>query len=506
MIAARLLLALCLCVPATRLAAQWRVDSSDAPAGSDIRRVQRLANLAGLAPWELEPTRTWRPIGPLKLGLLDATIETGDNTGLPYSHRSDGSAWAGRGAFLRTQAGFRADAGIFRLRVAPQLWWTQNADIRLIPTSLATPPSPYSDPIRPRTIDLPQRFGENQVARLDPGESFIRAEYWGLRVSFTTAAKMLGAGYEHSLILQGDAGGFPRVELGTTDGGLVTPIGRIGGTLSSGRLAQTPWAPERRTGARHGSFIDAWWKPFGDERLTLGAARFYHRDWNGWRSKDLLVPFGSLFFDDQLYGDGDVDNQLAMIYARTRIPSLGLDVFAEFGKNDRSLDERDLFIEADHNAAWQMGFTRAWGDSLARLWAVTGTVVGGRISEIVKFRPQATFYDHFPIRQGHTLRGQLLGTPLLQVSGGSELRVDRIDPNGRRALILSTRSLPARTPLPADANELRTEWSAMLEWMKGGERGAWYARGGGIADVGRTRDDRDSYSLHLAVGYVWRPR
>lgn len=506
MIHARLALCLALCLCPASLAAQWRADSSDAPVGSDVRRAQRLAGLAGTIPWDLQPTPTALRLGAARIGLVPATVETGSNTGLPYSDRSDGSAWSGRGAFLRLAGGLRADLGPLRVRVAPQLWWTQNSGLTPIPTSVASPPSPWSDPMRPRGIDLPQRFGDTPVARLDPGESFARVEWRGLRAGVTTAARMIGPGQEHALLLQGDAGGFPRIEIGTADAGLATPVGRIGGAVGSGRLAQTTWAPSLREGARHGSFVDAWWKPFGDERLLLGAARFYHRDWQGWRAKDFLVPFGSLFFDEQTFAGGDADNQLATLYARLRVPTLGLEVFGEFGKNDRSWDERDLLLEGDHNSAWLAGFSRAWPVSADRVWALSGTAVGGRISGLYEIRPQATFYEHSPITQGHTQRGQLLGTPLLQATGGAELRIDRIDVNGRRALILGSRSLPARRPVPLDATELRNEWSAMLEWMQGGERGAWFARAGTIADVGRNRDDTDSFSLHLAVGYVWRPR
>lgn len=491
------------------LQAQYRADSSDAPLGGDVWRLRRLMGVADAAsPWGLHDAPALAvpsalPVG-LRVSLLPALAEFGVNSGLPYSDRSDGPAWAGRGSFGRFSGGLRADYGPLRVRLAPVLWWSQNADVAAIPTTISMPRSEFSDPMRPTGIDLPQRFGDAALARVEPGESFVRLEVRGLQAQFTTAARMIGPAREHSLLLQGEAGGFPRVELGTVAEGLQTRIGRIGGVLGSGQLAQSSEAPTSRSTRRHGSFIDLWWSPLPGDRLRIGAARFYHRDWQGWRAQDFLVPFGSLFFDEQTFAGGDPDNQLASLYARLRLPSAGLELFGEFGKNDRSLDERDLLLEADHNAAWLLGFTRAWTDAEGQLWAVTGTAVSGRVSEIYTFRPQATFYEHSPIRQGHTQRGQLLGTPLLQATGGVELRIDRYDAAGRRALILGSRSLPHRRPVPLTENELRTEWSVMGEWLRERGAGAWYARGGLLADIGRDRAGGDAMSLHLALGYLWR--
>ncbi len=453
-------------------------------------------------PWTLDSSAArWR-WGPVQAAPLPLSAEASENSGLPYGPLGDAAAWGARGLNLQVAAGLRLRAGLVQARVAPLLWYAQNQALRLMPTAVATPPNPYVDPMRPRGIDLPQRWGDAAVTRLEPGESAIWAEWRGLRAAFTSEQRMIGPGLDHALILQGGAGGFPRLELGSQLAGVETPLGRVGGVLGSGRLSQTPWAPQRREGARHGSFIDVWWSPLRGDRLRLGATRFYHRDWQGWRAKDLLVPFGSLFFDEQVNAGGAADNQLAALYARLRLPEAGLEVFGEFGKNDRSNDTRDLLVQADHNAAWLLGFTRTWRQHEAQ-WLLAGTAVGGRIAELDTLRPQATFYEHSPITQGHTQRGQLLGTPLLQGTGGAELRLDRYSAADRRTLILATRLLPQRRRSQADDAFRRTEWSAMLEWLRPAGAGQLYTRLGGIADIGRYGDDY-AYSLHAAVGYIWR--
>jgi hypothetical protein len=476
------------------------VRALDLPAGSEVAnflRARALDTAAAGGPWVLDVSPRPR--------FSAFRSEFSLNSGLPYA-RNDGPAWAGRGLNAQLSGVASYTRGGLRVRLAPVAWIAQNSDFTLVPLAPTSPPGgPFADPQRPRTIDLPQRFGTGSVARIDPGESEISFDVWLVRAALTSAARHIGAGTYHSMIMQGDAPGFPRLEL-SVPVGLRTPIGTFSGVLASGRIAQTMWAPQRREGARHGSFIEARWRPLHTERLVLGAARFYHRDWLGIRPKDILVPFGSLFFDDQLFGEGDPDNQLAMLFAAVRIPEAGLEFFGEFGKNDRSLDMRDLAAELEHNSAWLFGVQKVWRDDLGRLWTLNGTSASARIPPIIRFRPQASFYDHFPIRQGHTNRGQLLGTPLLEREGGAELRLDRYDHRGRTGLILSTRYLPNERAEAVDEDLLRQEWSAQFEILRASPRGHHYfARVGAVADLNRHPTLGDAYNLTLAFGVVLRP-
>ena len=460
-------------------------------------RYRRALAVAGEAtgPWAIDSTRR-------AFGLRAARIAVGGNSGLP-NVREEGVAWSGRGMNV---SGSVLAAGSFRaltVQLEPMIWWAQNTSFPLVSTAVTTPPYPFSDPARPRLVDLPQRFGDSQLARLDAGESNAVFAWRGGRVALTSAGRTLGSGSYHNIVMQQDAGGFPRLEIGT-DRGIKTPLGSFSGTLASGRIAQSPWAPAERAGARHGSFFEGRWQPFGDERLALGGVRFYHRDWQGIRAKDLLVPFGSFFFDEQNFGGGDDDNQLAAVFMSARVADAGLELFAEFGKQDRSLNLRDLAVELEHNSAWLVGGQKAWLDSRGQIWSVTATGVSGRVPRINVFRPQQTFYEHFFLSQGHTSRGQLLGTQLLERTGGAEVRVDRYQAGGRTAAIISSRSLPNRKGVGLAEDFLRQEWSAWLEQLRFTSHGSYFARLGAIADIGRDPARGDSYSLSVSVGYTHR--
>jgi hypothetical protein len=302
-----------------------------------------------------------------------------------------------------------------------------------------------------------------------------------------------------------DAPGFPRLEIGTA-APLRTPIGDFAGTLSAGQIGQTPWAPEERTGSRSGSFFEARWRPFADSTLEFGGARFYHRDWEGVRLDDLIIPFGSLFFDAQTFAGGAADNQLLSVFATARLASVGLELFAEFGLNDRQEDFRGFLVEAEHNSAWLLGLRRRWRAPNDVHWTLDATAVSGRVPAILQFRGQATFYEHSPVRQGHTNRGQLLGTRLLERTGGAELVLERATSAGATRVLLGTRDLQQSRSLAVPEARLRREWSVITESEhRQSEHWSLFTRAGLIADLNRHPTFGDAYSVVLATGLTWRP-
>lgn len=449
--------------------------------------VVTLARSAG--PWGVDTsTRRWS---------VSAGVDLTLNTERPTPQR-DGSAWTGRGLNLRSFASIDWRRAGFSVRVAPVAWWAQNAAFELLPTF--GPGNPYRDPLRPITIDLPQRFGPGAVARLDPGESEIAWEGERLKVALTSAAAHLGPASDHSLLLQGDAGGYPRAVVSA--GRLDTRVGDFTGEISWGRVAQSGFAYQQRAGALYTSYISGTWRPAGisGRNVEIGMTRLTDIDWETLQLRDLLVPFGSISETRVAGGTPRDDNQMASVFARMRVPGIGVEFFTEYAKNDRGKSMRDYILEAEHGAAWLLGMQRAWRRD-GMLWALNMTAVSGSISRITDFRFQSTFYDHFPLTQGHTLRGQLLGTPLLEREGGAELRLDRYHGGGAESLILGTRSLNNEYAATVAPENLRQEWSAIFEVLRSRREGVWRWRVGGIADLGYSPVSGDAYSLHLSLGY-----
>ena len=230
-----------------------------------------------------------------------------------------------------------------------------------------------------------------------------------------------------------------------------------------GRLSQSNWAPASNNATRLGGGLVATWQP-PSTPITIGLARFYHRDWPAhWTKADYTLPFGAFFSRPQTTTTRatNSDNQLASVFFSARATSIGLEVFGEFGKNDRNKDVRDLTVEPENNSAWLLGFIKVFGlnESDPDLWTFRATVADGRIDALQTIgRGQSIFYDHSTITQGHTEAGQLLGTPLIARSGGADFAIDRFTRGGRLGIELMERQMPPDGKVGMPADQLRSQW------------------------------------------------
>jgi hypothetical protein len=412
--------------------------------------------------------------------LLRPSLSASYNSGFAWG-MSDGPVWQGRGLNAWATAGFAWHFGILSARIEPLFDYAENRSFALAPTPQST--SPFVDDLRPTGIDLPQRFGNSAFRLVDPGQSFVRLDYRGAAIGFSTENIFWGPGVRQSLLFSANASGFPHIFLGTGHG-ISTPAGRFFAQVIYGRLEQSKWAPPSVTPSRLGAGGIAVWMPPGSP-IEIGVSRFYHRRWPArLRFRDLGVPFGSFLFDPEVKGVGAADNQLLSAFAAIRVPKSGFEIFGEFGRNDRSENLRDALAEPEHNSAWMLGlFKVIGGDSLSDgFWTIRAEVGNGRIPMLQDLgRGQSTFYDHTTVTQGHTEAGQLLGSALVDRSGGIEASVDRWMKQGRVGVSLFERQMPGDLAVGLPAAQTRSQWDL-------GVNGTWF--------IGRS-------DVTFAIGRVW---
>lgn len=407
-------------------------------------------------PWASRMAATYDSSSALTL--LRPSISSSYNTGFAWG-MNDGPVWQGRGANGWVTAGFAFHAGPFSIRAEPVAEYAENRAFPLAPTPSGT--SPYVDDMRPFTIDEPQRFGNGSFRIVNPGQSFARLDILGLTAGISTEDLFWGPGIRQAILFDANASGFPHVFLGTSRV-LHTPIGGIHAQVIYGRLQGSSWEPPTSSATRFGAGAIAVLMP--TPTIEIGAARFFHRAWTGTVGRsDLASPFSS--FSTSAAAIASPDNQLLSVFASIRVPSSGFEVFGEFGKNDHNSSLRDAESEPEHNAAWMLGFLDVIGPaSLARgFWTIRVESGNGRVSALQQIgRGQTTFYDHSSLTQGHTEDGQLLGSPLIDRSGGVDASVDRWIPGGRVGVSLLERQMPGDLGVGMPADQLRSQWDAGL--------------------------------------------
>lgn len=453
----------------TPLAAQGPDLRAEATVGSEAERYLRVLQVAGKAPlypWSVRgfsPAEVERLIpadsahpwasraGPpppapderqMDIRLLRPRAELGFNSALPGGS-NDGAVWAGRGITAVGSAGVRVVAGPLSLRLEPLAFWTQNRSFAMVPNGLRLVDSlMYRNARSPTTLDYPQRFGDGSFGDVDPGQSSLRLDLLGVAASFSTANQQWGPAIDQPLMLGANAGGFPHGFIGTSSPWKIG-IGRVHGRIMWGSLQQTEWSPLQlgtfpsvnpdHGSRRFSSGIVGVFLPWGLDGLEVGIARFYHQPWpaDGLDLGDLPRPLEAFWRNSLRFPDEYDVNQLATAFVRWVLPRGGVEVYGEYAREDHNYDFLDAILEPDRSSGYMIGGRKVWGDA-RRLMSFRAEWVDTQPGHLDQASNQAPgLYGNSSLTQGHTYRGQLLGSIAGYGGGGSVVGLDAYTPRGR---------------------------------------------------------------------------
>lgn len=401
--------------------------------------LRRLTPASTDHPWSASPalrSRTMRR-GGLRVDVAPIEGRSWYNTSMPYG-MNDGAVWVGRGLTVAGSAGVSAAWGPVELTLAPELFWAENRSFELLPTGDSL--RPFADPLWPMDVDRPQRFGNGAYAAMDAGRSGLRVDIAGIAAGISNAHESWGPMTEFPLILGTNAPGFPHVFFGTSRPVDVW-IGRVHGRVIYARLEQSEYSPVTALNpSRFASGMVAVFEPRFLPGLELGASRFFHVVWpdSGLSQRYFTHIFqsflkqrvGKVFAPFPSDPNSSTDNQLASVFARWVLPGGGFELYGEFGREDHNRDPRDLMLEPEQNGAYAIGARKAWVRPDAMIVA-RAEIVNFQTSIIHRHRPQYAWYRHTFTEQGHTNRGQLLGSELAVGSGaGVTTHVTRLRTDG----------------------------------------------------------------------------
>lgn len=406
--------------------------------GFSPREIDRLLPTEEAHPWAARYAFAPDTQRGLRLDLIRPHTRLIFNSAFAYGS-NDGPVWAGRGLTTAAEAGFSARYGPASLVVAPLVFRAENTPFELFPNGQEGRLA-FASFRAPDYIDLPQRFGEGSYVRVEPGESTLRLDLPLVAAGISSANQQWGPASQHPIILGNNAPGFLHGFLGTS-APLDLWVGRAHGRLVWGRLEQSDYSVVEGPGSRRFmSGIVGTFTPRGVPGLELGASRFFHESWpeDGPSSDNFLKPIEALWKvnvrgDDILPGDPQTsgDNQLASAFFRWVFPRSGFEAYGEYGREDHSWDSRDFLLEPDHSGGYMLGFQKLWRRSEREFLTLRGEVLNLQISHIARGRNQGPFYVHGWARQGHTHRGQILGSAAGYGGAGSILATDYYHPGGR---------------------------------------------------------------------------
>lgn len=416
--------------------------------GFSPREVERLLPGEPAGPW-IDRLRTIPDsLGAVEVGLIAPKVGFVFNSAFPFGS-NDGAVWAGRGITTSFQAGFAARVGPLSLTAAPIVFRAENRPFPRsgrgdVEESFLDPRAVEYQNRYQSYVDLPERFGPEAYTRIDPGQTGIRLDLPFVAVGASSANQHWGPAAEYAIVLGNNGPGFVHAFLGTSTPANVG-VGKLHARMVWGRLEQSAYSPAfARYGRRLMSGYVVVFSPRGLEGLEMGAARFFHSPWpaGGLRLRDLGRPLDAIFkgglpeSEPGVDNRSDFDNQLASAFARWVFPAAGLEIFGEYGREDHNWNLRDLLLQPDHQRAYTLGLRKLWEGADASLTGLRTELLNARPSSVARVRRQSPFYLHEDMKQGHTQRGQILGSPAAFGGGGAMVAIDRYTPAGRVSLRL----------------------------------------------------------------------
>lgn len=461
-------------------------------------------------PWQERIGPAYQTSSPRAAGVSSWEGQLLFNSAFP-SGENDGAMWAGKGFTFAVSGGGWARWGPLRIRFAPEIFWAQNASFPLAPTGRVGDGA-WQDPLG-IGIDNPQRFGNGPYGRIDLGSTALTATLPGLSLGLSNEAQWWGPAQQYPLLLGNNAGGFPHVLLQTR-----RPVdlwlARVHGRWIAGRLDQSEYSPVRQGELRRFAAAAAvLLLPRGLPGLEIGAHRFSERIWPeaGIGSSHLLRPFSTGVSVG--YGTNvQEENQLAGAFFRWALPPAGFEFYGEIIREDFARDLRHYIIEPDDLLARVFGFQRVWQRTDGSVVSLRGEAVSSQVHHSERgdrFRHAHSVphplprYQHGTVQQGHTQRGQLLGSPTAYGGSGWTIGVDFYSPRGRwsvevsRALRLDW--LPVQ-PEPGQGNLADVVYALRGEWVRFRGRSFWSVIFGPMWNLNRNlQDGNDVFNLFTSV-------
>lgn len=339
---------------------------------------------------------------------------------------NDFEVWQGKGFTAWADGGLQFARGDWlQLTFAPRVSIAQNLDYPTLPSAVQNPHGYFV-----ATIDWPQRFGSSAYAQISPGESEIRFAYQTVSLGFGTQSIWLGPARFNPLIMGNNAGGFPHLDVSLAPTQI--SIGTIEAAAIWGMLSESDYFDDiAGNDHRFTALLSLTYAPKWIPGLALGVHRFAQSPWSDINAGSILDPFTAQM--SSALGRDNKD-QRASVTAEWQFPSVGLETYFEWARNDYSSSWRRIVRAPEHSNAYTIGVqqlipTTRQGDRLVLFGELT-QLVHSRDYYIDLGMSQSGFYHHWVNTQGHTHRGQILGAPIGTGADAQTIGFDWFLPRG----------------------------------------------------------------------------
>lgn len=337
---------------------------------------------------------------------------------------NDGVMIPNRGLQQVISLGAYAEYGKFSLQVQPEVLLAQNKPYLGFPIEHQATILFYYEYLN--RIDMPERFGDEPINRMFPGQSSLRFNLDAVSVGVSSENLWWGPGRRNSLLLGNNAPGFWHATLNTRKP-IKSAIGSFEGQVISGLLTSTnflpPWPdytiqqnpvlmPKREDGNRYLSGVVLTYQPKWVPGLFLGYGsvnHLYRSDISSF--SDAIPVFNGRKKPQNVYDPiQDKRQQFSSGFFRWLSPQGRFEFYGEYGTRDNDRTFNDFITTPESGRAFTFGFAHLMDlKKPNRFLEISSemTLSGQTIREDI--RQLRTWYIHDHVRHGYTHQGQVLG-------------------------------------------------------------------------------------------------
>lgn len=374
------------------------------------------------------------------------------NTAAPYG-QNDGGLWQGKGYNTSFTAGARLEAYGFELTFKPQMSWSQNREFEYIKPAYATDANhDYANKADTygyygiKSIDAPQRFGDDSFFNYDWGDTEIRYTWKNLTTGFGTQSIWLGPAQLNPIIHSNNAPSYPKFDIGLRKTPVFMPhFGWYLGDFEArgwwGKLSESDYFDNDSTNDNNliAGLALGYSFPGILEGLSVGMNRTMLSKWN---DKSTYSLFNIFVPGLGTSGGSDENDQRVSFIFDYKLESVGFETYFEWARNDFS-PNRDYIIRYPfHTQAWTFGIQKTFGIadkySLIIQLEFSSLETSSDYDRLINW--YTTFYSHHIITQGYTNEGQWLGTGIGTGGNSQYLGFTLIHPKGSVALFVQRRN------------------------------------------------------------------
>lgn len=320
--------------------------------------------------------------------------------------QNDGALWQGRGVNSMLSTGAYLSIGPLKASIRPNFIYSANREFELSRWPSPEGISEYGYELS--LIDYPQRFGDQPISEINPGQSWIRGDYREFSAGISTSTMKLGPVIYNPIILSENAPGFLHFFIGTNRP-VKTRVGNIEGKIFWGSLKESDYFDEDES--NNDRFINGLILSYSPEfvkGLNVGISRIFVKPTSG-----SGLSFGDYFLalGHMKKGDDQEINRLQMVslFSRWKIPNYGFEFYGEWARNTPANNFRDLFIQPEYSRAYTLGFLKRFILNPNHWLTLNYEMTQIERPRSVEFRPSEPFYRSNAVPQGYTHQGQMLG-------------------------------------------------------------------------------------------------